>query len=71
MKDKPIKLSKQEEKVVRFIKAGLKNKEIANVMNLSEKTVSSYIYRIYKKINLNRKANVIMLISRCIELGLI
>ncbi|USD61332.1 response regulator transcription factor [Vibrio sp. SCSIO 43140] len=44
-----IKLSERETLVKHHLMAGLKNKEIAIIMNLSEKTISTYKHRILKK----------------------
>lgn len=57
------KLSKQEYKVCKLIEKGYKNKKIAEMLELSEKTISTYIARIYRKIKLSSENNVIILIQ--------
>jgi two-component system response regulator DevR len=49
-------LSVQEEKVLALIAEGLSNKEIATQLDLSEKTVTNYVYRLYKKIQVKRRS---------------
>lgn len=49
-------LSAQERKVVALVAEGKTNKEIANALNLSDKTVKNYLSNIYSKLNLSRRA---------------
>jgi len=49
-------LSPQERKVVALVAEGKTNKEIANALNLSDKTVKNYLSNIYSKLNLSRRA---------------
>ena len=60
---KKLKLSKQEYNVAKLIEKGHKNKKIAEMLELNEKTISTYIMRIYKKIKLSSDNNVIILIK--------
>lgn len=52
-------LSDREFEVLRFIAAGKKNKEIAEELCLSQKTVSTYHSRILQKMNLQSRAELI------------
>jgi len=49
-------LSAQERKVLGLVAEGKTNKEIANTLNLSDKTVKNYLSNIYSKLNLSRRA---------------
>ncbi len=51
------KLSKRESEVLGLIKDGMKNKGIAVNLGLNEKTVYTYILRLYKKLGLDTDKN--------------
>ncbi|PNQ73900.1 DNA-binding response regulator [Hanstruepera neustonica] len=55
------KLSTREIEVLKLLSSGRKNKEVANELNINEKTVSTYKARLMKKLNVN---NIVDLISR-------
>ncbi len=68
---KKIKLSKRELVVLELLKLGMKNREIAKEIEVNEKTVSTYILRVRKKLNVDKKYNVYYLVSKALELELI
>ena len=45
-----LKLTQREQKVLDLVSQGLDNTEIADLLNLSTSTVSTYISNVYKKI---------------------
>jgi len=49
-------LSPQEERILDMIGEGLTNREIANVLKLSEKTVKNYVSQIYSKLHVERRS---------------
>lgn len=49
-------LSAQERKVLALVADGKTNKEIANALDLSDKTVKNYLSNIFSKLNLSRRA---------------
>ena len=49
-KNEEVKLTKAERGVVSLICGGFRNKEIANKLEISEKTVKCHCNRIYKKV---------------------
>ena len=49
-------LSAQERKVLGLVAEGKTNKEIANALDLSDKTVKNYLSNIFSKLNLSRRA---------------
>ena len=55
------KLSTREIEVLKLLSSGRKNKEIAQELDINEKTVSTYKARLMKKLNVN---NIVDLINR-------
>ena len=49
-------LSPQEKRVLALVTEGKTNKEIAQEMNLSDKTVKNYLSNIFDKLHLTRRA---------------
>jgi len=59
MKANPVELQSlapQEERVLALVAEGLTNKEIANTMKLSDKTVKNYLANIFQKLHISRRA---------------
>jgi len=54
-------LSKKEQDIVSFIAQGLKNREIAQRLCISEQTVKTHISRIFKKVNVANRAQLVPL----------
>jgi DNA-binding NarL/FixJ family response regulator len=55
-------LSQQDKKIVRLVTQGLKNKEIAAQLCLSEHTIKAHLSRIFKTLNIHRRAQLMSLI---------
>lgn len=55
------KLSSREIEVLRFLSEGLKNKEVAEKLNLNEKTISTYKLRLLNKLNVT---NIVDLVNK-------
>jgi DNA-binding NarL/FixJ family response regulator len=51
-------LSPQEQRLLPLVAKGLTNKEIANDLRLSEKTVKNYLANIYSKLNIGRRSQI-------------
>jgi DNA-binding NarL/FixJ family response regulator len=51
-------LTKQEKGVVRLVAEGLKNREIARQLNLSENTVRNYMFRIFDKLGTSNRVEL-------------
>ncbi len=49
-------LTPQEDRILNFIGEGLTNREIANELRLSEKTIKNYVSQIYAKLNIERRS---------------
>lgn len=54
-------LSKKEQDIVGFIAQGLKNREIAQRLCISEQTVKTHISRIFKKVNVVSRSQLVPL----------
>jgi len=50
---KRIALSQREREIVRFVKQGYKNKEIAEKMFISEQTVKNHLHNIFDKVGVS------------------
>jgi DNA-binding NarL/FixJ family response regulator len=55
-KDKGDILSPQERRVMALVAEGKTNKEIANALHLSDKTVKNYLSNIFQKLQVSRRA---------------
>lgn len=62
------KLSTREVEVLKLLSSGRRNKEIAEELNINEKTVSTYKARLMKKLNVNNLVDLINQ-SRHLELN--
>jgi DNA-binding NarL/FixJ family response regulator len=51
-------LSPQEQRLLPLVAQGLTNKEIAEQLQLSEKTVKNYLANIYSKLNIGRRSQI-------------
>lgn len=59
--DKLAILSAQEHRVLAFVAAGKTNKEIAEQMQLSDKTVKNYLSNIFEKLKISRRSQAAVL----------
>lgn len=57
-----IKLSKRETELVKLAVTGMSNKMIASAMNVTFFTINQHLKSIYKKLNINSKAELIALL---------
>lgn len=60
----PVKLSKREREIAQMAAAGRTNKEIADRMYLSRRTVDSHLYHIYTKLGVNDRAALAAMMDR-------
>jgi two-component system response regulator DevR len=61
--DKLATLSAQERRVLALVAEGKTNKEIAEEMELSDKTVKNYLSNIFEKLKINRRSQAAVLYS--------
>jgi two-component system nitrate/nitrite response regulator NarL len=53
-------LSKREQDVVRCVADGLSNREIARRLNLTEHTVKNYLFRVFDKLEVSSRVEVVL-----------
>jgi DNA-binding NarL/FixJ family response regulator len=53
-------LSEREQQVLRLVSEGLTNKEIAKTLNLSEHTVKNYLFRMFDKLGVSTRVELIL-----------
>jgi two-component system nitrate/nitrite response regulator NarL len=53
-------LSKREQDVVRSVAEGLSNREIAQRLNLTEHTVKNYLFRVFDKLGVSSRVEVVL-----------
>ncbi|MEX2238576.1 MAG: response regulator transcription factor [Dehalococcoidia bacterium] len=58
------KLSAQEERILELVARGLTNKQISEVVFLSDKTVKNYVSTILQKLNVSRRAEAASYLAR-------
>jgi DNA-binding NarL/FixJ family response regulator len=54
-------LSKKEREIVMLVSQGLTNREIASIACISEQTVKTHISRIFRKLNVSRRSQLVPL----------
>jgi len=64
-------LSKREQEVAMLLKAGHRSNKIAKLLAMNEKTVGTYVSRIYTKCNIDRSKNLYYLINKVVELEIL
>ncbi len=57
-------LSKREQDVVRCVAEGMSNREIANRLKLTEHTVKNYLFRIFDKLGVSSRVEVVLYVFR-------
>jgi DNA-binding NarL/FixJ family response regulator len=57
-------LSKREQEVVRCVAEGLSNREIAGRLKLTEHTVKNYLFRIFDKLGVSSRVEVVLYVFR-------
>jgi DNA-binding NarL/FixJ family response regulator len=57
-------LSKREQDVVRCVAEGLTNREIATSLGLTEHTVKNYLFRIFDKLGVSSRVEVVLYVFR-------
>lgn len=53
-------LSSREEQIVSLVAEGMKNREIAELLNLSEHTVKNHLFRIFERLGISSRAELIL-----------
>jgi DNA-binding NarL/FixJ family response regulator len=58
-----LRLSKQENKVLRFVRTGLRNKQIALEMSLTEHTIKTHMSSILRKLEIENRTQLVVAIK--------
>jgi DNA-binding NarL/FixJ family response regulator len=53
-------LSRREHEVVSKVAEGMKNREIAELLQLSESTIKNHLFRIYERLGISSRAELIL-----------
>jgi DNA-binding NarL/FixJ family response regulator len=53
-------LTKREQDVVRLVAEGMRNLEIAQQLNVSEHTVRNYLFRIFEKLGVSSRVELVL-----------
>ncbi len=61
--ERPAHLTQRESDVLRMIAQGASNPEIATQLQLGQKTVRNYVSRLYRKLDLNNRAQLAMFLD--------
>ena len=56
-------LTRREEDVVRLVVEGMKNREIAHNLKVSDHSVRNYLYRIFEKLGVSSRVELILHVS--------
>lgn len=57
-------LSEKEKRIIDLVSQGYKNKEIADKLYLSEQTIKAHVSRIYKKLNVSNRSQLVSLVMK-------
>jgi DNA-binding NarL/FixJ family response regulator len=57
-------LAKREEEVANLVAEGLANREVAQKLGLSEHTVSNYLFRIYEKLHISSRIELVLYVLK-------
>ncbi len=66
-----VELSPREHEIVRLTSHGLSNKAIAAVLDISPWTVNTYIRRIFTKLNVNTRAEMVAVAARTGKIAMV
>ena len=58
-------LSKREEEIARFVASGLSNDEVAQRLSLRRDAVEDYLSRVYEKLGISTRMEVVLYILQC------
>ena len=59
MKDKKLSPTEKEAEVIRLLKKGYDNDEMADAMGISKRTVEAYFHKLYVKYRVNSKIKLL------------
>jgi DNA-binding NarL/FixJ family response regulator len=53
-------LTPRERQVTRLVAEGMKNRDVADALHVTEHTVSNYLYRIFEKLQVSSRVQLIL-----------
>ncbi|MGA2417377.1 MAG: helix-turn-helix transcriptional regulator [Candidatus Sulfotelmatobacter sp.] len=53
-------LTPRERQVTRLVAEGMKNRDVAEALHVTEHTVSNYLYRIFEKLEVSSRVQLIL-----------
>ncbi len=66
-----MRLTKREEQVMSLLATGMKNKEIAHCMGISNRTVDTYLSNIFNKFGVQNRSGALVLFMKRAGNGLL
>ena len=57
------KLSSRETSIINLMREGLPNNKIAEILEINQKTVSTYVQRLREKLNLEKNCNAYLIVT--------
>ncbi|MFO0774749.1 MAG: response regulator transcription factor [Nitrospiraceae bacterium] len=64
------RLSRQERRLLTLVAEGMINRDIANTLGLSEKTIKNYLTSVYIKLGISRRTEAVRLVTQLYHTGL-
>ena len=61
---RPLPLARREEEVANLVAEGMSNREVGQKLGLSEHTVSNYLFRIYEKLGISGRVELVLYILK-------
>jgi DNA-binding NarL/FixJ family response regulator len=63
-------LTSRGQEVTRLVAEGMKNREIAQAFHVTEHTVSNYLYRIFEKLGVSSRVQLILIYAEPAKVAL-
>ncbi len=58
------RLTPQQRKIAHFVHAGMRNKEIADEMRITEGTVKIYLNKMFKRLKISNRVELALMVDR-------
>ena len=63
-----ITLTERERMVIQYLLSGMKNEDIAEILNISTHTIKAHLESVYSKLNVNNRVQCVI---KALKLGLV
>lgn len=57
------KLSSRETMIINLMRQGLNNRQMSEILEINQKTVSTYVQRLRQKLNLEKNCNAYLIVT--------